>query len=55
MGILRIITPSCPVPILNQVTIIASVKVQFYKHLLGEYSVICEVLSMSFGVRQTQV
>lgn len=53
--ILRIISPSCPGPILMNLTIIVSIKVQFYKHLLADYPVISEVLSMSSGVRQTWV
>lgn len=49
---LKRVIPSCSGPILNESAITVSNKVQFYKHLLGDYSVICEVLSMS---RQTQV
>ena len=36
VGILGIITLSCPVLILSEVTITASIKVEFYKHLLGD-------------------
>lgn len=54
-AILRIVTPSCPRSILSEFAVIVFKKVQVYKHLLGDYSMICEVLSMSFGVRQIHV
>lgn len=36
VGILRIITLPCPVLTLSEVTMIASIKVEFYEHLLGD-------------------
>lgn len=53
--ILRIVTPSCHGFILNESAVISSIKGQVYKYLLCDYSMICEVLNMSFGVRQMQV
>lgn len=55
VGILRIIALPCPVLTLSEVTMIASIKVEFYEHLLGDCIVTCEVPYMSSRVRQTQV
>lgn len=46
--ILRMKSRVCPGPIFNESTIIASTKVQFYKHLLGDYTVQGQIPGLSF-------